>query len=92
MSVNKNMLLGVLKELSLLTLLLLVGGIVWFCWYFWGASIAPFDDPYLSGVEYQRLIDKENQLITVGMWVGKAYIIGVLALFAVRVVKRFRSS
>ncbi|MEZ8395797.1 hypothetical protein AB4082_08920 [Vibrio cyclitrophicus] len=69
-SLNKNTLLGVFEQFSILALWLLAGSVVWFVW---GINVVPFDDPYLSDTEYQRLIEQETQLINIGLWVGKLY-------------------
>ena len=90
-SLNTQTLLGVLKQLSLLAMFLVIGVMIWFVWMFWGASVAPFDDPYLSNAEYQVLMEQENQLINLGLWVGKIYVTSLVIFFAVRIVKVLRS-
>ena len=89
-SFNKRTLLYALKQLSLLVLFLVVGGIVWFVWIFWGVSVAPFDDPYLSNADYQVLIEQENQLINIGLWVSMIYVASLVIFFAARIVKVLR--
>ena len=91
-SLNKNTLLGVFEQFSILALLLLAGSVVWFVWFMWGINVVPFDDPYLSDTEYQRLIEQETQLINIGLWVGKLYIACVVMFFIVRVRKVLRAS
>ncbi|KAA8602674.1 hypothetical protein F0Z19_0207 [Vibrio cyclitrophicus] len=41
------------EQLLIPALWLLAGSVVWFVW---GINVVPFDDPYLSDTEYQRLI------------------------------------
>ncbi|MBE8604239.1 hypothetical protein [Vibrio sp. OPT10] len=52
-SLNKNTLLSVFEQLLIPALWLFAGSVVWFVW---GINVVPFDDPYLSDTEYQRLI------------------------------------
>lgn len=89
-SLNKQTLLGTLKQLSLLAMFLVIGVMVWFVWMFWGASVVPFDDPYLSNAEYQVLIEQENQLINIGLSVAMIYVASVVIFFAARIVKVLR--
>ena len=89
-SLNTQTLLSALKQLSLLAMFLVIGVMVWFVWMIWGASVAPFDDPYLSNAEYQALIKQENQLINLGLWVGKIYVASLVIFFAARIVKVLR--
>lgn len=89
-SLNTQILFGALKQLSLLAMFLVIGGIVWFVWMIWGASVAPFDDPYLSNAEYQVLIEQENKLTNIGLWVAMIYVVSLVTFFAVRIVKVFR--
>lgn len=91
-SLNKNTQLGVFEQFSILALWLLAGSVVWFVWFVWGINVVPFDDPYLSDTEYQRLIEQETQLINIGLWVGKLYIACVVMFFIVRVRKVLRAS
>ena len=90
-SLNTQTLLGVLKQLSLLAMFLVIGVMIWFVWMFWGASVAPFDDPYLSNAEYQVLIEQENQLINIGLSVAMIYVASLVIFFAARIVKVFRA-
>ena len=90
-SFNTQTLLGVLKQLSLLALFVSIGGVALFMWFIFGINIAPFDDPYLSNADYQVLIEQENQLINIGLWVGKVYVTSLVIFFAVRIVKVLRS-
>lgn len=90
-SLNTQTLLGVLKQLSLLAMFLVIGVMVWFVWMFWGASVAPFDDPYLSNAEYQVLIEQENQLINIGLSVAMIYVASLVIFFAARIMKVFRA-
>ena len=90
-SLNKQILLGALKQLSLLAMFLVIGVMVWFVWMFWGASVAPFDDPYLSNAEYQVLIEQENQLINIGLSVAMIYVASLVIFFAARIMKVFRA-
>ncbi|MEF1227434.1 hypothetical protein QTO02_07785, partial [Vibrio fortis] len=85
-------LLGVLKQLSLLAMFLVIGVMVWFVWMFWGASVAPFDDPYLSNAEYQVLIEQENKLTNIGLWVAMIYVASLVIFFSARIVKVFRGA
>lgn len=90
-SFNMQTLFDALEQLSLLAMFLVIGVMVWFVWMFWGASVAPFDDPYLSNAEYQALIEQENQLINLGLWVGKIYVASLVIVFAARIVKVLRA-
>ncbi len=90
-SLNTQTLLGVLKQLSLLAMFLVIGVMVWFVWMFWGASVAPFDDPYLSNAEYQVLMEQENQLINIGLSVAMIYVASLVIFFAARIMKVFRA-
>ncbi|WP_225312925.1 hypothetical protein [Vibrio fortis] len=90
-SLNKQTLLGALKQLSLLAMFLVIGVMVWFVWMIWGASVAPFDNPYLSNAEYQVLIEQENQLINIGLWVSMLYVASLVTFFAARIAKVFRA-
>ena len=90
-SLNTQTLLGVLKQLSLLAMFLVIGVMIWFVWMFWGASVAPFDDPYLSNAEYQVLIEQENQLINIGLSVAMIYVASLVIFFAARIMKVFRA-
>ncbi|MEZ8036281.1 MULTISPECIES: hypothetical protein [Vibrio] len=91
-SLNKNTLLGVFEQFLILALWLLVGSVVWSVWFMWGINVVPFDDPYLSDTEYQRLIKQETQLINIGLWVGKLYTACAVMFFIVRVRKVLRAS
>ena len=86
-SLNKNTLLGVFEQLLILALWLLVGSVVWFVWFIWGLNFVPFDDPYLSDVEYRRLIEQETRLFNISICIGKLYIACVVLFFIVRVRK-----
>ena len=90
-SLNTQTLLSALKQLSLLAMFLVIGVMVWFVWMFWGASVAPFDDPYLSNAEYQVLIEQENQLINIGLSVAMIYVASLVIFFAARIVKVLRA-
>ncbi|MEF1279089.1 hypothetical protein QTO05_08030 [Vibrio fortis] len=90
-SLNTQTLLGVLKQLSLLAMFLVIGVMVWFVWMFWGASVAPFDDPYLSNAEYQVLIEQENKLTNIGLWVAMIYVASLVIFFSARIMKVFRA-
>lgn len=90
LSLNKNTLLGVFEQILILSLWLLAGSVVWFVWFVWGNNVVPFDDPYLSDAEYQRLIEQETQLFNIGLWIGKLYIACVVIFFIVRVRKVLR--
>ncbi|MGR5556136.1 hypothetical protein ACQKQC_07540 [Vibrio fortis] len=89
-SLNTQTLLGALKQLSLLAMFLVIGVMVWFVWMIWGASVAPFDDPYLSNAEYQVLIEQENHLINIGLWVAMIYVASLVIFFSARIVKVLR--
>ena len=91
-SLNTQTLLGVLKQLSLLAMFLVIGVMVWFVWMFWGASVAPFDDPYLSNAKSQVLIEQENKLTNIGLWVAMIYAASLVIFFAARIVKVFRGA
>ena len=90
-SLNTQTLLGVLKQLSLLAMFLVIGVMIWFVWMFWGASVAPFDDPYLSNAEYKLLVEQENQLINIGLSVAMIYVASLVIFFAARIMKVFRA-
>lgn len=90
-SFNRQTLFGVLKQLSLLALFVSIGGVALFIWLIFGINIAPFDDPYLSNAEYKLLVEQENQLINLGLWVGKIYVASLVIFFAARIVKVFRA-
>ena len=89
-SLNTQTLLGVLKQLSLLAIFVSVGGVALFIWFIFGVNIAPFDDPYLSNAEYKLLVEQENQLINLVLWVGKIYVASLVIFFAARIVKVLR--
>lgn len=90
-SLNTQTLLGVLKQLSLLALFVSVGGVALFIGLILGGNIAPFDDPYLSNAEYKLLVEQENQLMNLGLWVGKIYVASLVIFFAARIVKVLRA-
>lgn len=78
----------VLREtlrLGLHALIGIAGVIVSFLWIL---TISPFDDPYLSQTDYQRLGEQEDLMLALLGWAAGIYFLSVVLLYLARLFVR----
>ncbi|MEZ9070757.1 hypothetical protein AB4277_06865 [Vibrio splendidus] len=82
----------VLKETLALGLNALIGIATAIISFLWILTISPFDDPYLSQFEYQRLAEKEDLMLALWEWGGGIYLVLIFLLYLARVFIHKRKS